>query len=220
MHPQNREATYMARTRTLRIFLSHAREDIAVAQATAAALSNLGLTPFMAARHIRPAREWLPRLERELTASDALAAFLTPAFRTSAWADQEVGYALAKGKKVLPIQLELMSAPHGFIERYQAVQASNMTPHDIALSIFDWLLSYDDARQELKYLVISNLRNDRSEAGLRLWITRLMQLSKASTADIAAILAAAEANSMIATNPSLRNDIQSIIERLPKETEP
>ncbi len=95
-----------------------------------------------------------------------------------------------------------------------------MTPHDIALSIFDWLLSYDDARQELKYLVISNLRNDRSEAGLRLWITRLMQLSKASTADIAAILAAAEANSMIATNPSLRNDIQSIIERLPKETEP
>lgn len=220
MHTAHRDSPQLELKLPIKIFLSCAHEDSTVVRKTAVVLSNLGLTAFLAARDIPPAREWLPRLEHELTTSTALAAFLSPAFRASAWADQEVGYALAKKMKVLPIQLDIISVPHGFIERYQAVLASEMTPHNIALSIFDSLLDYDDTRQSLKYLVISRLRSQRSESSLRMWAARLARLPRLSDTEIKAVSAAVDANSMITTDPFLRSDIETIIRRLRTQIEP
>jgi nucleoside 2-deoxyribosyltransferase len=209
----------VGRTRSIHIFLSHAHKDAALVKQTAGALASLGLVPFVAAHDIPPAREWLEDVQHELTISDALAAFLTPEFRASAWADQEVGYALAQGKKVLPIQLDAATAPHGFLERYQAVHASNMTAHEIAVTIFNWLFSYDEFRNELIQEIISHLHNERFEASLRVWVARLSQARNLSGSDLAAISGAIEDNPLISTNRHLQNEIQTIVMRVRVESE-
>jgi len=220
MHTAHRDSSELEQRPPIKIFLSYATEDKIVVRETAVALSDLGLATFLALRDFRPAAEWLPRLEHELTTSDALAAFLSPAFRASAWADQEVGYAVAKKKKLLPIQLDLVSVPHGFIEPYQAILASEMTSRDIAVSIFDSLSDYDDTSLYLKYLVISRLGSQRSEGSLRMWAERLARLPELSDTERKAVSAALDANSMIATDPVLRTDIVTIIRRLRTRIEP
>jgi len=178
----------------------------------ATTLSSFGLRPFMAARHVKPAQEWLRRLERELRDSYALAAFLSPDFRNSAWTDQEVGYALAHKKKIIAIQLHSTTAPHGFLERYQALTAITMLPHDIALKILDRLLSFKDAPPELLELVISRLQSERSEASLRFWSERLTMIHTVPPDALSRLQNILHTNAAINTNRRLLDDIRKIVE--------
>jgi nucleoside 2-deoxyribosyltransferase len=214
MRPSQLESPQSDPMYPVKVFLSHARQDSTVVKATSAELSWLGIIPFLAPDNIPSAQKWLPRLEHELTTCNALVAFLTPSFQTSSWTNQEVGYAVAKRKRVLSVQLDSQSTPPGFIQQYQAILADGMSPHDIAASIFDDLLKYDETSDHLKKLVVSRLRNERSELVLRRWAMRLDGISEMSASDVTGLATALDANPMISTNPALRNEISAIVDRL------
>src|SRR5262249_10289230 len=114
------------------VFISHAVQDATLVSSIAVALRYEGLRAFVATYHITPANEWLPDLERELRSCAALVALLSPAFRSSQWTDQEVGFALAFQRKIIPLQISANGLPHGFLQRYQALRVDNMSARQIA----------------------------------------------------------------------------------------
>jgi len=60
---------------------------------------------FVAHQDITPSKESIDELELALGSCDALAAFLTPGFRTSDWCDQEIGFAMRNRVLILPVCL-------------------------------------------------------------------------------------------------------------------
>ena len=81
-------------------------------------------------------------IERALHTMDGFIAIHTAGFSQSIWTQQEVGFALGRGTKV--ISFKMGEDPTGFISKQQALARRDRTAEDIAKEI-DALLS-EDAR--------------------------------------------------------------------------
>jgi hypothetical protein len=191
-----------------RLFLSHATSDVGDVGAVARALDELGPSCFVAGDNIPRTTEWLPRIVDELLRCDALVVFISSATRASLWVDQEVGFALGRRKRVIPVRLEPGGPdPHGFLARYQALDAprgpaeSVCDTQELAQSIFDALLMEQSDRARLLRYVLRGLATERTLVPLRRWATRL----HAASADLNEAQRAAAA-AAIGTNTALRTD--------------
>ncbi|MHC4745639.1 MAG: toll/interleukin-1 receptor domain-containing protein, partial [Planctomycetota bacterium] len=89
----------------LRVFLSHISAHKVFAAELQAALSELGISAFVAHEDIEPDSEWQDEIEKALRTCDALVALLNPDFHVSNWTDQEVGYGLGRGIPVYSVRL-------------------------------------------------------------------------------------------------------------------
>lgn len=122
-----------------RLFLSHCSSRKAEVGELKVALTNFGVSGFVAHDDIEPSQLWQSEIERALRSCEALAAIVTEDFSGSLWCDQEVGYALGRGLPVLPIQLG--KPPHGFIAQVQALPVpKGQTLASIAPNIVGLLL--------------------------------------------------------------------------------
>jgi len=79
-------------------------------------LQLLGVSCFVAHEDIHPGHEWQDEIENALASMDGFAALLTEGFHDSAWTDQEVGYALARGVPMIAVRLG--RDPYGFIGKF------------------------------------------------------------------------------------------------------
>jgi TIR domain len=132
-----------------RLFLSYANVDHTSVAATNEALRSYGLRCFMAGQSLKPTDDWLEEVQTQLKRCCALIAFLSPAFRNSEWTDQEVGQCLGQGKPVLSIQLHRKVSPHGFLARYQALNAEGMAPQALADALLAALTTLPSERSRL-----------------------------------------------------------------------
>ena len=89
----------------LRLFLSHVSAYKVVVADVKANLAPFGVDGFVAHEDIEPTAEWVGEIEAALDTCDVLAAFLTPEFPSSKWADQEIGFCLKRRVLILPIRL-------------------------------------------------------------------------------------------------------------------
>lgn len=132
------------------------------------------LTAFVAHRDVPRVADWLSVLERELRRCDALVAFLSPGFAQSRWCDQEVGFALGRQRKVIPISMDQgQTVGHGFLEQIQSVKTSGLTNSGIAHLIVDCLLDDDTESVRLVPVVLRALHDERDLATVRRWASRL-----------------------------------------------
>ncbi len=69
-----------------------------------------------------------------------MVAILTVGFSKSAWTQQEVGFALGRGTKIISLKME--EDPTGFLAKQQALLRGNRTADEIAPDIVK-LLSKD-----------------------------------------------------------------------------
>ena len=92
------------------------------------------------------AQRWQAEIERGLATMDAMVAILTPGFRDSVWTNQEIGFALGRGAKI--ISLRMGEDPPGFISAEQAIPQQQRMAVDIAPVIVG-LLS-DDERTTMR----------------------------------------------------------------------
>ena len=97
---------------------------------------------FVAHEDIHPTMEWQAEIERALHTMDGFIAVHTQGFSNSFWTQQEVGFALGRGTKI--ISFKMGEDPTGFISKQQALARRDRTAEDIAKEI-DVLLS-EDAR--------------------------------------------------------------------------
>jgi nucleoside 2-deoxyribosyltransferase len=117
------------------VFLSHISAHKVFASELQAALSNYGISAFVAHEDIEPDSEWQDEIEKALRTCDALVALLNPDFNLSTWTDQEVGYALGRGIPVLSVRLGM--SPYGLFGRKQAFNGNGKDATEVAKELFD-----------------------------------------------------------------------------------
>lgn len=137
-----------------RLFLSHLSKDKDKATRLKTCLAPRGISGFVAHEDIHPTLEWQNEIERALHTMDAFVAILTPGFKDSVWTQQEIGYALGRGVKI--IALRMGEDPAGFISRQQALSRGSRTAEAVAEEIADLLL--DDARTRDRLAAVRQAR--------------------------------------------------------------
>jgi len=129
------------RSADFRLFVSHLSKDKNHAMRLRDCLKQYGISAFVAHEDINPTLEWQTEIERALFAMNALVAIHTLGFSASYWTQQEVGFALGRGIKV--ISFRMGEDPKGFISKRQALSRQGRTAEQIAAEIHN-LLAADE----------------------------------------------------------------------------
>lgn len=116
-----------------KVFISHSTTKKLLTSQIKSELNNYGIDCFVAHEDIEPTTQWMAEIKKALVSSNALVAIVCNEFSKSSYCDQEVGFALALDKLVIPIRLE--KDPYGFMGAFQGVNAFQSTPAEIAASI-------------------------------------------------------------------------------------
>lgn len=134
-------------TNQFRLFISHISKDKGIATRLKIALENHAINGFVAHEDITPTKQWMDEVERGLRTMDAMVAVHTVGFSASVWTQQEIGFALGTGKKL--ISFNMGELPMGFDSKYQALPRENRNATVIAAVIADLLLADDRTVQAL-----------------------------------------------------------------------
>lgn len=129
-------------TKQFRLFISHISKDKITATRLKNALATYEIAGFVAHEDIHPTLLWQNEIERGLQTMDAMVAVHTPGFKDSIWTQQEVGFALGRGVKL--ISFKMGEDPLGFIGKHQALARQGRTAEEIAKEIAGLLT--DDPR--------------------------------------------------------------------------
>ena len=89
-----------------KLFMSYAREDVAMADRLGQRLGELGFVTFIDRHDIETGSLFQQRIERSLRIADGVVCVVSAAFAASDWCQAEVQQAHARGKRLLPILLE------------------------------------------------------------------------------------------------------------------
>ncbi|MBL7487977.1 TIR domain-containing protein [Frankia sp. AgB1.9] len=107
-----------------RVFISHARADVATARSFGQWLAGLGHAAFLAADLIGAGEDWEDRLLAELRAADAVVCFVSEDFLRSRWCIAEIATARAQGKRIIPLGLGAEPTKVPTLERLQRINWS------------------------------------------------------------------------------------------------
>jgi TIR domain len=132
-------------TPRFRLFVSHIAIHKEKATRLKDCLVRYGIDAFVAHEDIEPTLDWQTEIEKALRTMDAFLAIHTVGFSQSIWAQQEVGYAVARGVKI--ISLQMGENPTGFISKSQALPRRNRNAEAIAAEI-DKIFSKDPRTRE------------------------------------------------------------------------
>jgi TIR domain len=83
-------------------------------------ISYCGYEPFIAHDDIAGSEEWEKEILHAIRAADFFIPLVSKHFKTSVYTDQETGFAVGVGRKIIPIKLD-STDPYGFISKYQAL---------------------------------------------------------------------------------------------------
>jgi hypothetical protein len=127
-------------TKRFRLFISHISKDKLIATRLKEALAHCDIAGFVAHEDIHPTLAWQDEIERALRTMDAMVAVHTVGFAASYWTQQEIGFALGRGIKI--ISFKYGEDPTGFIGKHQALPRLRRNAEQIASEI-DRLLATD-----------------------------------------------------------------------------
>jgi len=116
-----------------KLFISHCAKDKLNATRLKLCLAEYGVSGFVAHEDIEPTLEWQSEIEKALQTMDAMVAIHTIGFKASFWCQQEIGFAIGKGTKI--ISLKMGEDPAGFISKHQALSRGKKTAEVIAKEI-------------------------------------------------------------------------------------
>lgn len=127
-------------TTQFRLFISHISEDKDKATKLKSALTHHAIAGFVAHEDILPTLDWQEEIQRALNTMDGFVSVHTPGFDKSIWTQQEIGFALGRGAKI--ICFEMGELPTGFLAKHQALKRRRRTATEIAAEI-SWVLAED-----------------------------------------------------------------------------
>lgn len=130
-----------------KVFLSHVSKDKDKAHRTREALSAYNIAAFVAHDDIEPTLDWQVQIERALHSMEAYISIHTEGYKQSTWCQQETGFAVGRGTKV--IALRMGEDPTGFISKHQAISRGKKKAEDVAKEIVALLQA--DERTKARY---------------------------------------------------------------------
>jgi hypothetical protein len=175
-----------------RLFVSHCARVRRSAHNLKVALASYQIAAFVAHDDIEPTREWEAEIESALRTMDALAAIITPDFVNSKWCDQEVGFAMGRGKLVVPIRAG--ADPHGFLGKYQGMQAKDQTVEALGEAMFAALLRNEQSAGRMTDVLIGRLASVNSWDAARRTMTMLEKVPRLNRSQSARMVQAIEQN--------------------------
>lgn len=143
-------------TSLFRLFISHISKDKLKATRLKECLTPYDIAGFVAHEDIHPTLEWQDEIMRGLNTMDAMVAIHTPGFSESTYTQQEVGFALGRGIKI--ISFEMGEQPTGFISRRQSLPRRSRSAEEIAAEINRLLL--EDGRTNEKLRAAKPVKGD------------------------------------------------------------
>ena len=141
-------------TNKFRLFISHISSHKDKATRLRDCLVPYHVSGFVAHQDIHPTSEWQLEIERALHSMDAFLAIHTKGFASSFWTQQEIGFAVARGVKIISFKMD--EDPTGFISKHQALPRLNRSAEDIAKEVNELLLSDDLTAPRLQVAVDAN----------------------------------------------------------------
>lgn len=104
------------------VFISHASDDLPLAEFLHRHLLQEGLNPYLASVSMPPGERWMPHIMESLKSSTWVLCLASRAACASPWVMQEMGAAVSGNKKLIPIVWDQTpeSLP-GWMRQYQAV---------------------------------------------------------------------------------------------------
>jgi hypothetical protein len=137
-----------------RLFISHLATQRKIATRLRDCLAPYHIAGFVAHDDIEPTALWQNEIERALATMDAFIAIHTKGFSQSMWAQQEVGYAVAR--RVKTISFKMGEDPTGFISKHQALARQNRKAEEIAKEVNTILLSDAQTSTRLNEIIKLN----------------------------------------------------------------
>jgi TIR domain len=137
-----------------RLFVSHISNDKDKATRLRECLVPYHISGFVAHQDIHPTAEWQLEIERALLTMDAFLAIHTPGFSKSFWTQQEIGFAVARGVKI--ISFKMGEDPTGFISKQQALPRLNRSAEAVAKEVNALLLADELTAARLKEVIAAS----------------------------------------------------------------
>lgn len=145
-----------------RVFISYSSAQEELAIDLKHELKKYSISAFVAAVNIHPGGHWRQWIEHALNSTNYVVALVTCDFNKSKWANQEVGFAYARGIPTLSIKYG--AVPGGFAEAFQTVDCTGENASRIASKIHNSLLhSYKFFGTTWNILVNSYAHNPNAE---------------------------------------------------------
>lgn len=144
---------------SLRIFLSYNTKDKKEVGKIKNHLSYFGFEVFLAHEDITPTAQWQDEIKKNLKKCDIFIPVLTSNFMDSEWTNQEIGFAIALDKFIIPLQCEIL--PPGFLGTTQSLRRNirKGSCENIAEEIVSLVKNNDTFGKQIKATVINNLEN-------------------------------------------------------------
>lgn len=140
----------------VRVFLSHSALHKKFIGEVANELAVSGIHAFVAHDTMEYEEPWQDQIEHGLRTMQAFVAITHPEFLTSAWCQQEVGWAL--GRAVPNYVIRYPDDPAGFIGRTQWPQAADERYRDVAARILEWVSRMPEFSDQIATGLLSALR--------------------------------------------------------------
>lgn len=158
-HIQTTPPKNWEKSNNIKAFISHLSQDSKYAMKLRNELAKHKIDCFVAHEDIKPTEEWQEEIDKALQTMDFFISMHTEGFAESVWCQQEIGYALARKVKIIPIKFDGKEDPKGFIARLQALfKGQTMMAPDLAQAIIE-LLKADNKIKSL-YEEITNISEE------------------------------------------------------------
>lgn len=194
-----------------RAFISHVSSQKVAAHRLKEALARYQIAAFVAHDDVEPTKEWQSEIESALRTMDALIAMITPGFPESRWCDQEVGYALGRGKLIVSLRID--ADPHGFLGKSQGLQAKGLLPAVVAERLVGILVQNDLSRDRMTESLVDRLVNSQGWNSSRETVTLLEKAPHLNAVQVARLMRAIDENSEVGEAHTVPDRIRSLVAR-------
>lgn len=123
----------------VRMFISHSAKEKEFVGRVAEELAVVGIHGFVAHNAMEYSKPWQEQIEQALRSMQAFVVIVHPEVETSAWCNQEIGWAI--GKRVPRFAIGIDADVTGFLGREQWPSGQDSSSREIANMISKWASS-------------------------------------------------------------------------------
>lgn len=199
-----------------RLFITHVAVNKAEAHQLKEVLARYQIAAFVAHDDIEPTKEWQTEIERALRTMDALLAIISPGFLASRWCDQEVGIAIGRSKLIIPLRAG--ADPHGFLGKYQGLQATGVEMLTVAEKVGEILTQNPLSSQRMAEALVERLASSWSYDTAKRNMTLLERVPRLNTSQVARLVRAIDENSQVGEAFGVPARIRSLVARVGEGT--
>lgn len=194
-----------------RLFLSHVSQHKKHITDLKKTLSIYGVRAFVAHEDIQPTQDWQAEIETALNTMHGMAAIITPEFKDSLWTDQEVGYALGRGIKVITVKVSEF-LPYGLIARQQAFTADFSDMLLMAKGIISILVKDSSTHPRMRDSLAEAIVHSSCSTDTNLIVDQLEKIGTITAENAELITIALKENSQVSEAFGVLKKLEALLE--------